>query len=468
MKKLIKICTFLSLVGFSHLVQAADLLEVYNEALQSDPIFQQAIANQLSTKEGLPISISALLPSIIFQATPSLTRTGVSGTNLASFAGLSIAPRNTTTRAYYMSLTINQTLFDFNKFSQVRGAQALAKGADANLNAALEDLMIRTARAYFNVLKDEDQLAYSAASKRAFEHQLGQVREQYNVGLKTVTDVYTAQASYDSALADYIATQTNLNNDRENLRSITGKYYPKLSRLRDDFPLVSPEPKNIDEWVKTAEQHNWSIQAQRYNVENKKQIIRQKYAGHLPVVTIQGLMDRNYTLNLNSYNALMDRAGPGTQTDRAVSVNINFPIFSGGGVIASTNQATYDYEAAQQKLEQTIRDTLNSTRQNYLSIITGISQINADKQAVKSTISSLHGIRASFRVGTETLVDVLNQQQKVFEKQTKYSTDRYNFVNSILALKQAAGTLSFDDLKAVNTWLSDKKQPALLESNKKQ
>jgi outer membrane protein len=124
-------------------------------------------------------------------------------------------------------------------------------------------------------------------------------------------------------------------------------------------------------------------------------------------------------------------------------------------VVAQTNQATYQYEVTQQQLEQTQRSTLNVTRQSYYGVISGISQIHADREAIKSAISSLQGMEESYKVGNETLVDVLNQQQKVFQAQTQYATDRYAYVNNFLALKQAAGTLGFADMSAVNVWLRE-------------
>jgi len=318
--------------------------------------------------------------------------------------------------------------------------------------------MIRVSSAYFAVLKDEDNLSYSEASKLAFAEQLDQIKQQYNVGLKTVTDVYTAQASYDSALANYIQAQTTLTNDRENLRVITGIYYPHLSMLSEEFPLVSPQPTDVELWVKTAFHQNWSIKSSQYSVDAARRVIYQQFAGHLPTVNVQAASIRQYSDSINKYNTFDDRNGPGTQSDRQVTINLNVPIFSGGSVIAETNQAKYNFQVAQQELEQTVRNTINTTRQSYNSIISGISQVSADKQAIKSTISSLEGLEASYRVGTETLVDVLNQQQKVFQAQTQYATDRYAFVNNILVLKQSAGTLSYDDLRAINAWLTEKER----------
>jgi outer membrane protein len=284
------------------------------------------------------------------------------------------------------------------------------------------------------------------------------MKQQYNVGLKTLTDVYTAKASYDSAVATHIGAQTTLANDRENLRVITGVYYTHLSILSDDFPLISPEPADVNEWVKIALIQNWSIKSSQYSASSAREVIKQQMAGNLPTLNLQAAASRQYVDSINKYNTFSERNGPGSTSERSLTLNLNVPIFEGGGVVAQTNKAKYDYQVAQQQLEQTIRNTVNTTRQSYNSLVAGISQINADKQAIKSSISSLQGLEASYRVGAETLVDVLNQQQNVLKAQTQYATDRYAFVNNILALKQAAGTLSFDDLRAINAWLVDKQR----------
>lgn len=442
------------------LAHGANLLEVYAQAQCSDPIFQQAVAQRLSTREGVPISVSALLPNIQFNAQPMISRIGYSGSNFQPVvptaltgSGSSAAflnPRNITERTYSMNLSLTQTVFNFAQFSAVAQQVSLAKGADATLNAALQNLMMRVAAAYFAVLQDEDNVSYADASKAAYAEQLDQIRQQYKMGLKTITDVYTAQASYDTAVATYIQAETTLTNDRENLRVITGVYYPHLSALSDEFPLISPKPGNIEAWVRTSICQNWSIKSSRFNMLAARENINQQLAGHLPNANVQTTFSKVTTDNINKYLSFVDRPGPGTTSDRYIMLNFNMPIFAGGGVIAQTNQAKYDFMVAQQQLEQTIRGTVNTTRQSYLGIVAGISKIKADKEAIKSSISSLEGLEASYRVGTETLVDVLNQQQKVFQAQTQYAMDRYAFVNNILALKQAAGTLSFDDLSAIN------------------
>ncbi|MBX3708180.1 MAG: TolC family outer membrane protein [Gammaproteobacteria bacterium] len=462
MKKIFLLLTVFAC--WQSIATAANLIEVYQQAQTSDPIFQQAIAQRLSTKEGVPISAAALLPNISFTASPYVSRIGYAGSNfdpVISNSGTYLNPRNLTQRGYTFNLSLTQTIFNFAQFSAVAQQVSLSKGADATLNAALQNLMIRVATAYFTILKDEENLSYAEASKLAYAEQLDQIKQQYKVGLKTITDVYTAQASYDSAIATYIAAQTTLSIDRENLRVITGVYYTHLSALSDDFPLVSPQPNNVEAWVKKAILQNWSIKSSQYNVASARELIKQQIAGHLPTLNVQTNFNKQLSDNINNYSSFSERHGPGTTSDRSITLNLNVPIFSGGGIVAQTNQATYNYQVAQQQLEQTIRSTINTTRQSFLSIVAGISQIKADKEAIKSSISSLKGLEASYQVGAETLVDVLNQQQNVYEAQTKYATDRYAFVNNILALKQAAGTLSLDDLRALNAWLVNKERRVL-------
>ena len=444
------LCLFL----LNELSHAADLLEVYQQAQVSDPLYLQAISQRLVTAEGVPISIASLLPNINLATVPSIKHSGFSGSSYTTdIEGQPIMPRNITTRAYSLTLTATQTIFNAAQFFNVAASRATAKAAEATLNAALQNLMIRVANAYFAVLKDEDNVRYSEASKKAFAEQLDQIKQQYNVGLKTITDLYTAQASYDSAVAKLIAAQTVLANDKENLRVITGRYYPHLASLSEAFPLITPKPQDSEQWVNIATKQNWSIKAAQYTVDSARIFIKQQFSGHFPTVNVQGTLDRLYSNNVNGYHSFTDRNGPGTETDKSVSLNINFPVFSGGLVVAETNQAVYQYQVAQQQLEQVVRNTINAARQSYLGVIAGISQIKADKQSIRSAKSSLLGMEESYKVGTETLFDVLNQQQNVYLAQTQYATDRYAFVNHILSLKQAAGTLSFDDLRAINAWL---------------
>lgn len=309
-----KIGMFLVLLSWQSHANAANLLEVYQQALYSDPVFHQGVAQSLVTRDNIPISISYILPNISLFTNPTVSRYGFSGTEYrtGTIGNVSVFdPRNITQRTYTLDLTLTQPVFNFGLFANIAVQLENAKSACASLNAALQNLMIRVSRAYFAVLKDEEIIAYTNASRRYYQFQLNQITDQFQAGIKTKTDVYTAKAAYESSVAASIAANKQLANDRENLRAITNVYYEHLSYLKNDFPLVSPHPENINQWVDIALKQNWSIKAAQYTLGAARQNIKQQFAGHLPTVSLQGTLARNYTFNINRYPSFIDNNGAG-------------------------------------------------------------------------------------------------------------------------------------------------------------
>lgn len=454
LKKILLISTLLSWHFTAH---AADLLEVYQQALHSDPVFQQVVAQSLVTKDNVPISISYILPNISLFANPTITRYGLSGTEYrtGSIGNINFYdPRNLTQRTYTLDLSLKQPVFNYGLLENIYVQLENAKSACASLNAALQNLMIRVAKAYFAVLRDEEELTYTLASKRYYQFQSNQINDQYQAGMKNITDVYTAKAAYESSAAAYITAEKRLANDRENLRAITNVYYPHLSYLKDNFPVISPQPNNIERWVKTALMQNWSIKAAQYSLEAAKQNIKQQYAGHFPTISLETSFARNYTYNINRYASYIDNNGTGTITNKSIGFNIDIPIFEGGGVVSKTNQARHLYDQQTQILEESIRTTVTNTRQSFMNIVAGASQLKADKHVINAAVQSLQGTIDRYHSGIQTLLDVLNREEVLYDAQITYATDRYEFVNNVLLLKEAAGTLKFEDLRAINTWLT--------------
>lgn len=455
-----KILFLLALFCWQLDVKAANLVQVYQQALYNDPIFQQAIAQSLVTRDNVPISVADVLPNIFAFINPRVARYGYSGTEYrtGTVGNFTVSdPRNLTQRTYTLDLTVTQPVFNFSIYTNIAMQLADAKSAGAILNAALQNLMIRVSKAYFAVLRDEEEITYTIASKRYYQFQLKQIIDQYQAGVRTLTDVYTARAAYESSVADYIAANKRLANDRENLRAITGIYYPHLSYLQDHFPLTSPRPNNINNWVDIALMRNWSIKAAQYSLEAAKQNIKHQFAGHLPTITLEGSVARHYTFNINGYPSFIDNNGPGTISDRSIGFNVDVPLFKGGGVLAKTDQAKHFYEQQQQFLEENVRATVNNTRQSFTNIIAGISQIKADRYILNASAKSLQGTIDRYNAGIQTLLDVLNREEKLYAAQINYTINRFELINNILLLKEAAGTLSFKDLCIINSWLVNEK-----------
>lgn len=446
---------------------ATDLLTVYNQALSSDPVYLSQVAQTMASVSKDPAARASLLPQINLQASVghahSNTKTAASvdaNTNETNVA------QSANTRGYTLSLT--QPIFNFTSFASWRSAKANAKAAQAALVAAQQNLIVRVANAYFAVLQAEDLLSYDQGQKKAFKEQMEQAQQQFDAGLKTITDVYNARAAYDGAVAQVIADQNAVDNAYENLKAITGERYTSLTPLSAKFPLSKPAPENIESWGHNAVSTNWNVQSAYYTTLAAQQTLRASVGGHLP--TLDFIASDSYTRNQYTGND-----GASRVRNDSLGLQLNLPIFSGGGVSAQVEASQANYEYAQQQLELTRRTVLNNTRQAYLGVLASISKLKADEQNVLSNRSAVESMKAGYEIGTQTMVDVLNTQKNLYTALSNYAADRYTYVNTSLQLKNAAGTLNLEDLRTLNVWLENNKsqirlvaknKPAIVESSK--
>lgn len=458
-KKLITISAVITAMGLGVTAQAADLLEVYQQALKSDPTFKKAEADWLTAKENLPLALtgSGAAGSGLF---PNVTFTGDLERNYLR-QHYNTKARGTYEAADY-SVTLTQPIFNVATWKSIASASFSAKAATATYLAAAQDLMQRTAFAYFEVLRANDSLKYVLAQKEQDLHQLDTARQKFKVGLIAITGVYDAQASYDADIASEIGARNNLANQIENLRAITGVDYRRVASLRDHIPLVVPVPNNISRWVQTADDQNYLLKADNFSRLSAHENISEAQAGRYPTVNFVGSYSHN-TAGAADSNALQNiiRA---RQTSASYDLDFNFPLFQGGYVFAHTAQARYQYQSAAQQMEIDHRNVVNQTRQAFLGVQAGISQVKADKQAIVSAKNKLAATRAGYVVGTRTMVDVLDAVTNLTQAQQNYANDRYNYVENIIQLKEQAGILSPHDLVLINRWLGsgvalDTKQP---------
>jgi outer membrane protein len=422
--------------------RADDLMQVYNQALAADPVFAQAQSTWKSQKMNLPIAEAGYLPQVTVNANSSRnyiqTFPGLS-TNVAS--GVSATSY---TWQYGYSVNVTQPIFNLAAWESIKNADATVKAATASYLAAQQSLIQRTATAYFNVLQAYERLRYTVANKRAVWQQFLTAREQFRVGLIAITDEYDARSRYDQVVANQIAAQNELNIQLENLRAITGRGYVALSGLGKQLPLVRPQPDNMDLWVTVSTKQNYDLKAQNYSVLAAMQTIKQQAAGGYPSINLQGGVSDSHVVG----------SPPDTAQDAGnLGLALTYEPIQGGLVIASTEQARYNYVTASGKLEQVHRSVINQTRSSYLSVLSLISKVQADKQNIISASNALDSTKAGLHVGTRTMVDVLRDLTSLYLAQQQYMNDQYDYVSNLIKLKAAAGTLSVDDLKQINTWL---------------
>lgn len=419
---------------------AENLMDVYRLAQKNDPQLRAAEAANQAAQATRGQSRAAFLPQIGLTAHYTQNNSDITKVNPASTV--------TTGKVDYISqgytLSLSQSLYHHEYYVQSRQTDASIAAADAQFEAAKQGTVLRVAQTYFNLLAAQDNLTTAEASKRAISQQLRQTQQRFEVGLSAITDVHEAQAGYDAAVAAELAAQNQLDNAKENLREIVGQEPMALAVLKDEVPLVSPEPANVDEWVSTAQKQNLSLLAAEASSRVAAEGLSLRQAGHFPSLDLVATQNHSDTTDLAT----------GYESDNStVSLQLNVPIFSGGLTTAQTREARALYNQATEVLEQQRRATIREARSAYLGVVTGISQVQARKQALSSAQTALEATQAGFEVGTRTAVDVLNAQQVRFQAQSEYYKSRYDYILASLQLKQAAGNLSETDLAKINEWL---------------
>lgn len=435
-----------SLVFFYHSsISAASLVQVYSQALKSDPTFKEDYANWLSARENLAIARAGsaagqgLFPRVTLSGGVQRNYNRISPN---AFGGASDGWFNSNVYA----INLAQPVFNAQTWASIATASDSVKAATASFLYQAQDLIMRTANAYFAVLQADAALSYTIANKKAVLNQLEQAQEQYNVGLIAITGVYEAEANYDAQVAQEISDRNALSNAIENLRAITGVYYMRLNGLAQQVPLLIPQPKNMQSWINIGIKQNYNLKAQEFTVLQQQNQIKVDARGRWPVIQA----NVSYTDSNNGSGGIVAAID---QRTGIIGLSANFPIIQGGYVSATVKQDKANYLSALDTLEYDHRNVINQTSQAYLGIVSGMSKIKADAQTIVSQRNSLKATEAEYQVGTRTMVDVLNAISNYYLAKQTYVDDQYSYILSILTLKEQAGTLSYKDLYQINHWL---------------
>jgi len=443
---------------------AADLLAVYQRALQNDPQLREAEANRLAALESKPQALSALLPQLSANGTASREHDAGSSNQVESvqiagsptiFESFPFDGRVTTTTHHY-GVDLKQNLFRWQNWVALKQADSQVAQAEADYQAAQQDLIARVAQRYFDVLAAQDDLDAQQGNLASVNHQLDQAEKGYEVGLVAVTDVQEARAAHDSGAAAVIASKRQLASTQELLREITGDMFDNLARPIEPFELSNPDPSSEDRWVEMALQQNLSLVSSRLAADIARENVSSARGGHLPTLDLVASRYKA-TSDGNYMNADGTPYGSTSldQYQNIVGLQFTFPLYSGGMVSSQVRQAVYQHRAAKERLERVARQTEHDARDAYLGVLSEISRVKALRRAVESNATALNATEAGYEAGTRTAVDVLASRRLWIQAQTDYSRSRYDYMNNVLKLQQAAGILSEQSLDRLNVLFKD-------------
>ncbi|MEP6545826.1 MAG: TolC family outer membrane protein [Gammaproteobacteria bacterium] len=469
MKRPLILLTLCVCVAAAVSASASDLLAVYQRALQNDPQLREAEALRLAALETKPQALSALLPQLSASGTWSRERdTGSTNTtepvtDASGAPSLITFPFNgrTTTNNHRYGVDLKQNIFRWENWVALRRADAQVAQAEADYQAAQQDLIARVAQRYFDVLAAQDELEAQQVALTSIKRQLDQAESRFQIGLIAVTDVEEARAAHDSGAAAVIAAKRTLSSTQELLREITGDAFETLARPIEPFEMATPDPVSEDRWVEMALQQNLSLVSSRLAADIARENVSSARGGHFPSLDLVG---SRYKMNSDGINTFDDGTPAGgttiDQNQRTIGLQLTFPIYAGGMVSSQVRQAVYQHRASKERVERVARQTEHDARDSYLGVLSEISRVKALRRAVESNAISLRATESGYEAGTRTAVDVLQSRQLWVQAQTDYSRSRYDYMINVLKLQQAAGTLSQQSLEKINSLLTDAPPPA--------
>ncbi len=450
--------------------QAATLLEIYQQALQRDPTIREADARRLAALEAKPQARGFYLPQI--DASASYTEATVEGSgvqnspveNPPGSGNFVVVPfpfeSRTDSDTTQWQITLRQTLFRWDRIVGLRQADKQVGRAETVREAAQQDLIVRVVLRYFNVLAAEDTLLAIHANRLAIARQLEQAKQRFEVGLIAITDVQESQAAFDQATADEIQAKRELASARFRLREITGEYVNELAAPVEALPLNSPDPISEQSWVDSALAQNLDLVVARIDEQLARDEISSRRNGHLPTLDfVANIGNRDVTSEQDTGLAVGALPADSNFDTDSVGIQFNLPLFSGGGTTSRVREAVYLHRASREALQRVTRETESTARDSYLAVVTDISRVQALRQAVQSSRTALEATEAGFEVGTRTIVQVLDQQFLLYQNITNYYRARYDYILNYMRLKQATGSLSIEDLEALDPFLSQRRTP---------
>ena len=431
---------------------ANDLKELYELAVTRDASLQAAGFQRDAAIESRPQALAQWLPQISANASAARERQGFDSGQLgnaeAADCALTAAAgmQHCYGTVHSLGVSLSQTLWSFQAFSQLKEANSAAAAAEAAYQGARQNLLLRVAQAYFGILSAADQLATNRGEREAFAQLLSQAQTREKTGVGPRSDVEQAQAFYDASVQGVIDAQNALDDANLALSEIVGAPIAAAAPLRADIPLTSPEPDSADEWVVAARRDNFAVRSAALKAEAAERDISAQRGRGLPTFALTGSSSKITQNEVLGGNESMDTVG----------VSFSWPLFQGGAVASAVRQSRALYAQAQAVYDSTQRDAERQTRAAFRNTVSGIQRIEAARRAVDSGAQAVEASRRNVEFGTGTEFDLLNAQNNYFAARRAYSQTRYDYLTSVLTLKQQAGRLTEQDLIAIDDLLIEK------------
>ncbi len=423
--------------------ETQDLSQIYQEALSKDPVLAAARNSNRAMQEKLVQGQAQYLPTITFNAGATASRTDI------KYIGNNTAFRNAgreNFEGYSYGVNLNQPIFRQQIRAQLEQAKSQVAQADKQLVLAQQNLIIRSSKAYFDVLLAQDKLALIRAQKEAVDKQKQQAQANFEVGTATITDFNEAQARFDLIQAQEIAALSDLEVKKRSVQSIIGHMPAELKGVRTDLQPQMPEPMVMEDWVNMALQNNLSIAIQQQALDIATQEVERQNAGHMPTLdAVASYTDRYANGSANGFGSDLQ--------DATIGLQLQVPLYQGGAVSSKVREAVANKDKAADDLEASRRQAELDARQAYLNLVTAVSQVKAYEQALNSSQSQLDSTNLGYEVGVRNSVEVLNAQQQFFSAKRDLLQAQYAYLLDVLSLKFSVGMLSELDLQNVNLQL---------------
>jgi outer membrane protein len=431
--------------------QAADLIQVYKQALANDAVYASARASLAVGRERVPQGRAGLLPSVSVNGSyqrnnsefdpfnEGVVVTTPTGTQVVAGTGVHVTQNQYT-------LALSQPLFRWDRWESYEQSKLQQAITEAQFAQAQQDLITRVSQAYFDLLGAQDTLETIRAQKAATTEQLASAKRNFEVGTQTITDTHEAQAAYDLVVAQEFAAINDLENKKSALQAIIGTAPATLAPLKTGVALVAPQPALIDPWVSSAENQNYGVVVSQLALEVAKRDIKRNRAGHYPTLDLVASSTHNKIGGTTIQS--------GTTTNNVVGVQWSVPIFNGFAITSKVRESIAAEDKARNDLEATRRNAALAVRQSYLGVNSGLAQVKALEAAEISSQSALDSNKLGYQVGVRINIDVLNAQRQLFSTRRDLSRARYDTIMSGLRLKAASGSLREEDLIPVNNLLT--------------